>query len=185
MTITDRDKRTIRIASIGLAIYLVLFFGFRAWKGLEQSRAGFQTLVKKVESEQIKAREQENDLLRFEKLRDEYRLDPRNLPKETLVAEAAAAIQDAARQGGFALTSIRENDGRPTARELSTIQLDGMGQVEKALNLIHTLQTLGYPVVIDSLQLTQESNKPGMLKMNLVVVILNFDFWQKGTTPNA
>jgi hypothetical protein len=185
MTISEKDKRTLRLAGIALAIYLALFFGFRSWKSLEKSRADFQQLVRKVEREQLETRRQESDLLLFEKLSDLYKLDPRKLPKETLVAEASAAIQNAARQGGFQLTSVRETSGRAAGRELSSIQLDGMGPLPAALNLVHTLQALGFPVVIESMQLVQEANKPGMLKVNLILVILNFEQWQKGTGSNA
>ena len=183
MNISEKDKRTIRIGGIVLAIYLVFFFGFRGWKKLEKSYTDFQQLARKVEREQLDTRRQENEILLFEKLSDAYKLDPRKLPKETLVAEASAAIQNAARQGGFQLGSVRETAGRGTGRELSTLQLDGSGPLPAALGLIHTVQTLGYPIVIDSLQLAQEASKPGMLKVNLILIILNFEQWQKG--PNA
>jgi hypothetical protein len=101
------------------------------------------------------------------------------------VAEAAAAIQNAARQGGLQLGPMRETPGRATARELSTFQFDGMGQLPAALTLVHKLNALGYPIVIDSLQLTQEGKQPGMLKFNMIVVILNFEQWEKGKAPNA
>ena len=183
--LTAKDKRTIRLAAVGLGIYLVLFFGFRAVKNLEQSKREYGQLLAKAQREQQEARRQENDVLLFEKLIALYGFDPRKLPKETLVAEASAAIQNAARQGGLQLGPVREIPGRATARELSTIQFDGMGPLPAALTLLHKLQTLGYPVVIDSLQLSQEAAKPGMLKMNVTLLILNFDQWQKGTPPNA
>lgn len=183
-TLSDKDKRTLRIALIGVAIYLALFFGFKAWRNLEKGRASYQQLVVKAQREEQAVRRMENDVMRFEKLTGEYRFDPRQLSKETLVAQAAAAIQNAARQGGLQLGPMRETPGRAGARELSTFQFDGMGQLPAALTLLHKLQTLGYPIVIDSLQLTQEK-QPGMLKFNVTVVILNFEPWQKGATPNA
>jgi hypothetical protein len=79
---------------------------------------------------------------------------------------------------------VRETQ-RVTGRELSSIQIDGAGPLPAALNLVHTLQALGYPVVIESMQLVQEANKPGMLKVNLTLVILNFEQWQKGRGANA
>lgn len=183
--ISDKDKRTIRLAAIGLALYLVVFFGFKGWKHLEKGRLEYQQLMARAQREQQEARRQENDLLLFEKLSDAYRFDPRKLPKETLVAEAAAAIQNAARQGGIQLGPVREIPGRATARELSTIQFDGTGPVPATLTLVHKLQTLGYPLVIDSLQFSPEAKKPGMLKVNVTILILNFEQWQKGTPPNA
>src|SRR5438552_4120268 len=99
--ITERDKRTIRIASVGIAIYLVLFFGLKAWKKLEGRRDDYQRLLTKVQKEEQDVRAYENKVLLFAKYRDAYRLDPDRLPTETLVAEASAAIQNAARQDGI------------------------------------------------------------------------------------
>jgi hypothetical protein len=183
--ITEKDKRTIRIAVIGIAIYLAFFFGVRGWKKLEAQRTDYKRLLEKVQREEQDAHAFENKVLLFEKYRDAYRLDPSRLPKETLVAEASAAIQNAARQDGIQLGPVRETPGRTSGRELATIQFDGTGPLAAALALIHKVQTLGYPVVIDSLQLTPDASKPGTLKVNATVVILNFEFWKAGGGPNA
>ena len=53
------------------------------------------------------------------------------------------------------------------ARELATIQFDGTGPLAAALGLIQRVQTLGYPVVIDSLQITPDGSKPGTLKLKV------------------
>jgi hypothetical protein len=183
--LTEREKRTVRIGAIGVSIYLLLFLGFRAWKKLESGRASYQELLARVQREQRDVRSAENKVLLFEKLTDAFHLDPRKLPKETLVAEASAAIQNAARQGGFQLGPVRESAGRGTGRELSSIQFDGFGPLPAALTMIHKIQTLGYPVLIDSLQLSQDPTKPGMLKVNATVVILNFEQWKTEEAPNA
>src|ERR687883_218889 len=73
--LTERDKRTIRLASIGIGIYLVLFFGVTGWKKLERKRADYQTLLAKVRKEESDARDYETRILLFEKYRDLYRLD--------------------------------------------------------------------------------------------------------------
>src|SRR6476469_9977809 len=99
--LNERDKRTIRLASIGIAIYLVLFLGWSGWKKLEGKRAEYQRLLTKVQKEEQDARTYETKVLFFQKYRDAYRLDPDHLPTETLVAEASAAIQNAARQDGI------------------------------------------------------------------------------------
>jgi len=182
---TEKDKRTIRFAAIGLTIYLVLFFGVRGWKNLEKQRAGYQQLLTRVQSEEQSVHAYENKVLLFEKYRDSYRLDPAGLRKETLVAEASAAIQNAARQDGIQLGPVRETPGRGSGRELATIQFDGTGPLPAGLGLIHKIQTLGYPVIIDSLQLTPDGSKPGTLKLNVSIVILNFDAWKASGVPNA
>jgi hypothetical protein len=183
--LTARDKRTLRIAAIGLAIYLIVFLVFKWWKSSEKAGEGFGQLLARAQREQQEARRQENDLLRFEKLCDTYGFDPRALPKETLVAQAATAIQNAARQGGIKLGPVRETPGRSDARELSTIQFDGAGQPASVLALLHKLQTLGYPLVIETLQFSQDAKQPNMLKVNVTLQILNFEHWQKGSVPNA
>jgi len=183
--LTDRDKRTISLAAIGIAIYLVLFFGVTGWKKLERKRADYQLLLTKVRKEESDARDYETKILLFEKYRDMYRLDPNRLSTETLVAEASAAIQNAARQDGISLGPVRESPGRTSGRELATIQFDGTGPLPAALGLIQRVQTLGYPVVIDSLQITPEGNKPGTLKLNVSLIILNYEAWKNGGVPNA
>jgi len=184
-TLTARDRKTILYAGIAIGLYLLLFFGFKTWKRLEQSRAEHQRLLARVQSEQQEARNHENRALLFEKLSAQYRLDPRKLPQETLVAEASAAIQAAARQDGFELGPVRETPGRASGRELSTIQFDGLGPVSAALGLAHKLQSLGFPILVDSLQLTPEPQRPGMLKLNITLVILNYAPWKNAGGPNA
>lgn len=183
--ITERDKRTIGLAAAGISIYLALFFGVRGWKRLESQRNDYQLLLGRVQREEQEARAYENKVLLFQKYRDAWRLEPGKLSPETLVAEASAAIQNVARQDGITLGPVRESPGRGSGRELATIQFDGVGPLTAALGLIHKLQTLGYPIVIDSLQLTPDAGKPGTLKMNATVVILNFEFWKNGEAPNA
>ena len=184
-TLTAREKRTIRIAAIAIAIYLLLFFGFRGWKRMEAGRAEYERLAQEAEKVRRELPPYENRVLLFEKLSEAYQLDPRKIKKETLVADASAAIQNAARQGGIELGPIRETAGRASGRELSSIQVEGAGPLPAALTLLHQLQTLGFPLVIDQLQLTPESPRPGMMKMNLTIVILNYEAWKTGERPNA
>ena len=185
LTLSEREKRTIRLAAIGIAIYLVLFGGFRAWRKMEAIRKDYQELAAQAEKARLELPPYENRVLLFEKLSDAYQFDPRKLNMESLVADASAAIQNAARQGGIQLGPIRETVGRSSGRELSSIQVEGMGPVPAALALLHRLQTLGYPLVIDQLQLTPGSPRPDQMKMNLTIIILNYEAWQKGNRPNA
>lgn len=184
-SLTPRDRKTIRFAALGIAIYLGLFFGVKLWRHLERDRAGYDLLLTQARREVQAARDDENRALLFEKLSAQFRLDPRKISRETLVAQASAAIQDAARQSGIQLGPVRETAGRATARELSTIQFDGLGQVTAALGLVHKIQSLGFPLVIDSVQLTPQMNPPGMLKLNLTVIILNFEQWKTAGGKNA
>ena len=205
---TERDKKTVRIAGIGIAIYLVAFFGFKMWRKGATGRDDYQQMVRRAEKLQNEVRAQENKVLLFEKLTELYQLDPRNIKKETLVADASAAIQTAAQQGGIALGPLREAPARSTGRELTTIQVEGTGQATAALALLHRLRTLGYPLVIDSVQIGPPQaqggprgsgpggpgggpppgmggppGRPGMVKINLSITILNYDQWKEA--PNA
>lgn len=202
---TDRDKKTIRIATIGIAIYLVAFFGFKMWRKGATGRDDYQQLVKRAQQLQEQVRAQENKVLLFEKLTNLYQLDPRKIKKETLVADASAAIQSAAQQGGIQLGPLREAPARSSGRELTTIQVEGTGQSSAALAYLHRLRTLGYPLIIDSVQIgppqaqggrggpgggppgmmpgMMPPGRPGMVKINLSITILNYDQFKKG--PNA
>jgi hypothetical protein len=180
---TERDKKTIRWAGIGIAIYLAAFGGFKMWRKGGASHDDYQTLVKTAEKLEAQVRDQENKVLVFEKLSDEYKFDPRKIKNETLVADASAAIQSAAQQGGIQLGPFRESPARSTGRELTTIQVEGSGQVSSALGLLHRIRTLGYPLLIDSVQFSPAQGRPGQVKVNVTITILNYEQFKEG--PNA
>jgi hypothetical protein len=202
---TDRDKKTIRIAGVMIAIYLVAFFGLKMWKKGATGSVDYQQLVKRAEKLQEEVRSQENKVLLFEKLTNLYQLDPTKIKKETLVADASAAIQSAAQQGGIQLGPLRESPTRSSGKELTTIQVEGTGQAVAALAYLHKLRTLGYPLIIDSVQIAPPQaggggrgpggpgggpppgmmppGRPGTVKINLSITILNYDQWKEG--PNA
>ena len=95
---TERDKKTIRFATIGVVIYLVVFGGFKMWRTGASRQDDYQTLVRKADRLQEEVRAIENRALLFEKLSELYAFDPRKIKKDTLVADASAAIQTAAQQ---------------------------------------------------------------------------------------
>ena len=109
--ISEKDKRTLRLAAIGISIYRALFFGVRGWKRLESRRSDYQLLLGRVQREEQEARSYENKVLLFQKYRDAWRLEPGKLSPETLVAEASTAIQNAAWQDGITLGPVRESPG--------------------------------------------------------------------------
>jgi hypothetical protein len=181
---TERDKKTIRIAGIGVAIYLAIFFGYKMWKRGGAGQDDYETLAKRATQLQAEVRAEENKALLFDKLSDLYKFDPRKLKKETLVADASAAIQSAAQQGGIQLGPFRESPARNSGRELTTIQVEGSGAVPSALGLLHKLRTLGFPLQIDAIQFGPAQNRPGQVKINLTITILNYDQFKEGA-PNA
>ncbi len=184
-SLTERDKRTLRMAAIAIAIYLVLFFGWRGWSRLEAKRHEYQRLVKEAQKVKQELQPYENKVLLLEKLKETFRFDPPKLSKATLVADASAAIQRAAQAGGIELGPIRESSARTAARELASMQIEGVGPVPATVSWLHRLETLGYPLILDSVQITPAAGKPGMVKMVLTVVILDFEQWKNEERRNA
>jgi len=182
--LTQRDKRTLRLASIGIAIYLALFFGWRGWKQLEAKRAEYQQLLAEAQRLKRELQPYENKVLLAQKLKDAFHLDPQKLSKASIVAEASAAIQKAATSGGIQVGPIRESSARASAKELTSMQLEGTGPVPAVMGLLHRLESLGYPLIVESVQINPDT-KPGMLKLHLTIVILNFDQWKNEEAPRA
>jgi hypothetical protein len=184
-TLTDKEKRTLRIATVVIAIYLGLFFGWRGWRKLEARRSEYQQLVKDARRLKQELQPYENKTLRMEKLKSTFQIDPSKLSKASLVAEASAAIQKAAQSGGIQLGPIRESSARASAKELASMQLEGTGPIPAVMTLLHRLEVLGYPLILDSVQITPDSTKPGSVKVNLTILILDFEQWTKGSSLTA
>lgn len=65
------------------------------------------------------------------------------------------------------------------------MQFEGTGQVPAIMGLLKRVETLGFPMIVDSVQLTPEKTGPGMVKMSLTIVILDFDQWKSEEPPHA
>ena len=183
--LTDHEKRTIRFAVVGISIYLVLFGGLRCWKYIEKRRADYQHLVKEASSLKQEVQRYETKVLLVKKLMESFHIDPAKLSRASVVGAASDAIQKAAAAGGLGLGPIRESPARPSTKELASMQMEGAGPVPAVTAFLHRLDTLGYPLIVDSVQLSPEPTRPGMLKLNLTIIILDFDQWKKEEVPNA
>src|SRR4051812_42662094 len=137
--LSDREKRTIRLGGIAVAIYLVLFFGVRGWKHLEASRSEYQQLLGEAQRIRRELQPYENRVLLAEKLKQSFHMDPQKLSRASLMAEASGAIQKAAAGGGVQLGPMRESAARPSAKELGSMQLEGVGQVAALMTFLHRL----------------------------------------------
>jgi hypothetical protein len=175
---TTRETRTVRFALIGIGIYLALFAAFQGWKYGTKKRAEYDQLS--VEASVLKAEVKRYDdkIAVVKKLMENFHMDPATLKKSTLAADASSAIQKAAQSGGFQLGPIRESATRASGKEMATIQFEGSGPVKSAVGLLNRLETLGYPLVIDSAQFSQDQMRPGNVKLKLSVVILDFEQWK-------
>lgn len=179
--LTVSEQRTLRYGAIGVGLYLVLFLGFHVWKAAREQRAEYQRLHtealtwrSRLEVAAEKARE-------TRVLMEQLRFDPVQLARTSVVAQANAAIQRAALAGGLQLGPIRESAGRASSRELATIQLEGTGPPQAVLQFVHQVGRLGFPLITDAVQLRVEPGQPGRLKLNVTLLLLDFEEW--GTNP--
>jgi hypothetical protein len=115
---------------------------------------------------------------------EEFHLDPAKLSRETIVGEASSAIQKAAMGSGVAVGTVRESASRGSSDELATMQFEGSGPVAAVTGLLNRMQSLGYPLMIDSVQFTAD-NRPGMIKVSLTIIILNFEKWKNPEAAHA
>jgi hypothetical protein len=177
-TLTQREKRTVRLGGIGLGIYLVLFCGMQIWSFLAQRNADYQKLLSEARLLRQKVSIYQSRAQHAQKLMEAFRMDPAKLNRESVLAQASAAIQTAALGGGVQIGPVRESPGRPSSKELGSIQLEAAGPAPALLKFVQQTHSLGFPLVIDSMQMASEASRPGQVKMNLTIVILDFDQWK-------
>ena len=181
--LTDHEKRTVRFAGIGIAIYLALFGGLQVWKFFEKRRSDYRQLSVEAQLLRQKNQQYQDKVQVVKKLMDDFHLDPVKLKKETVVSDASAAIQKAAKSGGLQLGPVRESPAHGAGMTLATVQLESSGQVPAVLGFLAGLNSIGFPVVVDSVQLTADNSRPGQVKMNLTLIILDFE--QQKEVPHA
>ena len=183
--LTDREKRTIRLGTIAIGAYLVLFGGTQTLKFFERRRGDYQKLVLEAQNLKREIQIYDDKAIALKKLMENFNLDPARLSRTTAVAQASAAIQSTAAASGIAVGAVRESPGRPSTKELGSIQLETTGPVPAITALLSRLQTVGYPILVDTVQITAEPMRPGQIKMSLTILVLDFDQWKKDETPNA
>ncbi len=183
--LTDKDKRTLRFAAAGIAIYLVLFCGFKVWKSFDTRRSEYELLAAEARGLGQKLAPYETKVLVASNLMAQFQMNPAKLSRMTVVAEASAAIQKAAASGGVQLGPIRETPGRSSTRELASMQLEGSGPIASVMSLLHRFGSLGYPLILDSVQINADNTKPGMVKLSVTLIILDFEQWKEDEVPNA
>jgi hypothetical protein len=183
-TLTPHEKRTVRIGGAALIGYLLLFGGYQVWKYFAKARVDYQQLVVQADRLKEEVRLYDDRAAVVKKLMESLRLDPAKLSRTSVVAEASAAIQKVAMSGGVQVGPVRESPGRPSTKELGSVQLEGTGPVPAVMGLLSRLEGVGFPIIIDSVQFTSDM-RPGQLKLNLTILILDFDQWTKEGSPHA
>ncbi len=176
--LTDRERRTLRFGGIGLAVYLVLFFGIKTWRFAEGRKADYRRLLAEAAVWNDKLAVYDEKVKMTRDLMERFRMDPGSLSRTSLVAQTSAAIQQAALQGGVQLGPVRETPSRAAGRELTGIQLEGMGPVPSILKFLETLGTLGFPLVTDSVQMGPAPGGPAQVKVGLTLLLLDFEQWK-------
>jgi hypothetical protein len=181
-TLTDRENRIVRFAVVGIVIYLALFYG-RTF--LEKKRTEYLKLVTEAHGLRQKLKPYEDRALVVKKMMEDFHMDPTQLKKASVVADASAAIQKSAKSGNIQLGPIRESSARSSAKGLTTVQLEGSGPVPAMLAFLNSLNTVGFPVIVDSVQFTADTTRPGQVKMSLTIIILDFEQWKSAEVPHA
>src|SRR5579871_4813421 len=151
--LTRQEKRTIRLGTILIGIYLLFFCGFQMWKALEKRRVEYQQLVSDAHNLRLQIQSYKDKAEVVKKLMEDFHLDPGRLTNETVVAEASSAIQKAATSTGIQVGAIHETATRPSADAVASMQFEGSGPVPAITSLLSRMQTLGFPVIIESVQL--------------------------------
>jgi len=180
--LTEREKRIVRIAGAGILIYLALFYG---WQFVEKQRSAYRQLVTEAETLRRQTLPYATKVQVVKKLMEDFHLDPAKLRKATVVADTSAAIQTRAKTGGVQLGPIRESMTPGQGKGLATVQMEGSGPIPAMLAFLGGLDRIGFPVIVDSVQFSAVTGRPGQVKMNLTLIILDFEGWKVTEAPHA
>jgi hypothetical protein len=183
--LTDHEKRTIQIGSVCIVAYLIVFGAVQLTRTLARQKAEYQKLLSEAQALKSRMQVYEDRTLVIKKLMENFRFDPATLSRTTVVARASAAIQKTAQGSGVMVGAVRESPGRTSNKELATIQLEANGAMPGLLRFVHQIETIGFPVLIESLQFSSDPMRPGPSKMSLVISILDFEQWKKEEVKNA
>ena len=184
-SLTDREKRTVRLGAIVIGAYLVLFGGAQTLKFFERKRNEYHKLINEAQGLKREIEIYQDKAVALKKLMENFNLDPARMSRTTAVAEASAAIQRTAASSGIQVGAVRETAGRAANKELGMIQLETTGPVPAITSLLSRLETVGYPLIVDNVQIIAEPMRPGQVKMSLTILVLDFDQWKKEGGPNA
>jgi hypothetical protein len=181
--LSTQEKRTVRFAVIAVGAYLILYGGFQVRQFLEARRAEYLQVVKQAQDLKARIQPYEAKVENIKTLMESFHLDPAKLTRATVIGEASAAIQRTAAGSGIQVGQVSEPQSRASSRELNLV-MEGFGPVQSMVGFIHRLETTGYPLVIDSVQINAEASRPGQLRLKLTITILDFEQW-KGEAPRA
>src|SRR5580658_5048178 len=168
--LTLKEKRTIRVAAVCVIIYLALFYGSAVLDYFTARRDDYDKLVQQARDLRDVINPYQEKINTATNLMDRFRMDPAKLKRSSVMAEASAAIQQAAASDGVGVGPIRETAGRPSAKEAGSIQFEGSGPIVSVMDLLHNLDRIGFPVIIDTIQFTADPRMPNGIKVNMTIV---------------
>jgi hypothetical protein len=177
-TLTHSEKRTILISAAVIVLYFVCFGIPKSWRSAGGSLGDYQKLRQDADNLKQQIDVYTNRVFRAQKLMEGFQMDPAKLSRTSVVAQASAAIQKAAASGGMQVGPVRESPARGSSKELVSMQLEGSGPVPAVMAFLSRLESVGFPLVIDSVQLTPDM-RPGQIKLSLTLVIMDFDSWKE------
>ena len=176
--LTPKEKRTIRIAAVCIVIYLALMYGQTVLGYFSGRREAYDKLVQQARDLRDVIKPYEEKIGTATNLMERFHMDPAKLTRASVMAEASAAIQQAAASERVNVGPIREAPGRASAKEAGSIQFEGTGPIASVMSLLHHLDHVGFPVIIDTIQFTADSRMPNGIKVHLTIVVLDFDAWK-------
>src|SRR5258706_4355950 len=134
--LSERDKRTVRIAAIGIVVYLAVFFGARLVRLFDKGRRDYVQLLQEARVLKRQLEPYADKVLAVQKFMDQFHMDPAKLSRATVVADASASIQRAAMAGAVQLRPVRETPARSSNHELGQIPLESTGQTSAVLGFL-------------------------------------------------
>jgi len=175
--LSDREKRTIRIAAIAVGAYLILFLGHKTYSALEGERTAYQTLRQESDAVHIRLAKETRKRARLKALWNHWRLDVDRLALDTVVGDARVAIEKAAKACGVGLGFARESPGRARAHVLAVFQLSGSGQTESVAKFFDQITRTGYPVLLDTIHLKTTTKQPEKVTFSFSVSLVDYLNW--------
>ena len=173
----------IRYGGIAMGCYLALFGTYQARAICARQRAEYLQLVDQAQKLKAKVETSQMEVQSIKDLMEKFKFDPATLSRATLVGQASAAIQRAALSDHLQLGPIREPPAQSSAKELA-LQFEANGQIVAAMGFLSHLESLGFPIMVDSVQITTQT-APGMVKLNLTIDIVEFDLPKGESAPHA
>ncbi len=174
-----REQRIVKWALVLVPLYLLLFYGLAGVRALEEQRKEFGNIQLEAEEVELRITKEAKKYKRLKRMREEWSLHLKELNTATLVTSAREAVQSAASKCGVGLGNSQEMGRGNNNDLLRVIQMQGSGKTEAVLRFLYLCPRLGYPLLLDNLQIKGVPGKPGRLTLTFSLAIVNTDRWKE------